>query len=225
VLNEPCLRFREDFAPGPVSGQVSSQAPGHEEACPACREWAKSVRSFRAAGSDVPLPDSVRVRLLATEREHVGSQAVEALGSLQQIPLPPELRAKLYRIPSDARLAAARQRPPAGSREMIAASLVFAALVTLGAGDLLAPVDNPKLAAVSGVAGALLKEAGTRGTQTLLGVGEDILDGFLKANRSLESLLGRVGETKREDPKASDAPAPKPPNERKENPHGSRPTH
>jgi hypothetical protein len=221
VLNETCLRFREDFTPE----RVPSQAMGHEEACPACREWAAVVRSFRAAGSEAPLPDSLRGRLLGTEREHVGSREAEAFVPLQQIPLPPELRAKLYRIPSDARLAAAMRRPPAGSREVIAASLVFAALVTLGAGDILAPADHPKLTAVSRVAGAVLKEAGTRGTQTLLGVSEDILDGFLKANRSLESLLGRVGDTKREAPTASEAPPPPPPNERKENPHGSRPTH
>ena len=183
------------------------------------------VRAFRAAGSDAALPSSLRARLLETERQNDGSRALEAFGSHQQIPLPPELRAKLYRIPSDARLAAARRRPPAGSREVIAASLVFAALVTLGAGDILAPADHPKLTAVSRVAGAVLKEAGTRGTQTLLGVSEDILDGFLKANRSLESLLGRVGDTKREAPTASEAPPPTPPNERKENPHGSRPTH
>lgn len=221
MLNETCLRFREDF----VSRQTSGQAPGHEGTCPACREWAEAVRAFGAAGSDMPLPDRLRARLLAVEREHDGSQAVEAFGTLQQMPLPSELRAKLYRIPSDARLAATRQRPPVGSKEMIAASLAFAALVTLGAGDILAPADHPKLTAASRVAGAVLREAGTRGTQTLLGVSEDILDGFLKANRSLESLLGRVGETKREDPKTSDTSAPKPPNERKENPHGSRPTH
>jgi hypothetical protein len=220
VLSELCVRFREDFVPD----RISTQAPGHEGTCPACREWAEAVRSFRVAGADAPLPEGLRARVLETERQNHGSRAVEAFASHQQIPLPPELRAKLYRIPSDARLAAARRRPPAGSKEMIAASLVFAALVTLGAGDLLAPADHPKITAVSRVAGVVLREAGTRGTQTLLGVGEDILDGFLKANRSLEALLGRVGEKKREAPANSDAPASTTPNERKETPHGSRPT-
>lgn len=214
MLSEACALFREDFEP--------ARPTGHESACVHCREWAVTVRSFGSAGCALPLPEGLRLRLTSVGERGAGEAAAVPL---PQLSLPPELRAKLYRIPSDARLAKARRHAPAGSTEVVAASLVFAVLVTLGAGDVLTPSDHPKLSAASRVAGAVLKEAGTRGTQTLLGAGEGILDGFLKANRTLEDFLGRITEPKREEPKAPEAAPPTPPPERKETPHGSRPTH
>ncbi len=214
MLSEACALFRENFEP--------ARRTDHESACAPCREWALTVRSFGSAGCALPLPEGLRLRLAS-----VGERDVEgaAVAPLPQVSLPSELRAKLYRIPSDARLATARRRAPAGSTEVVAASLVFAVLVTLGAGDVLTPSDHPTLSAASRVAGAVLKEVGTRGTQTLLGAGEGILDGFLKANRTLEDFLGRITEPKREEQRATEASPPTPPPERKETPHGSRPTH
>ena len=223
MLSETCRRFRDEY-PGGDSG-------GHADRCALCLEWAREVASLRTAGTDLPLPAALRARILAPKNSRVSSPAPISLDPLPQVPLPPELMARLYRIPVESRLAGVRKHPPAGSGELVAASLLFATLLTIGLGSFLTPVDRPKLGAASRIAGAVLKEAGNRGTQTLLGAGEGIFDGCLEASRTLANLLGRIGDPwwgSRTDPRAPEASPKTPPTspkQRKENPHGSSKAH
>jgi len=226
MLNEACLRFREGFEPG--------RPEGHTAACGACRIWVREVKALRTLRADVPLPLSLRGRLKVLCRQEAGAGAGALLiaGPLPQVPLPSALMAELYRIPSATRLGSSR-RPAAGrSGEMIAASLFFATVLTLGLGNFGSLGTHPAFSTASRVTGMVLKEAGSRGTQTLLGVGERIFAGCLLANRSLETLLDRIAEPRREaserppTPKAApDTPSRTPSTQEKEKAHGSRPTH
>ncbi len=189
------------------------------------------MASLRTAGTDLPLSAALRARILTLNDLGVPSGAQLSLELLPQVPLPPELMARLYRIPVESRLAGIRKHPPAGSGELVAASLLFATLLTFGLGSFLTPVDRPNLGAVSRIAGAVLTEAGNRGTQTLLGVGEGIFDGCLEASRTLANLLGRIGDPwrgSRTDPRVPEASpkTPPPPHAQgKENTHGSSKAH
>ena len=205
---------------------------GHGGECPDCRQWAKDIESLRGLGVNLPLPGELRYRLGQMPAGQGQQNPGPALGRLPQVPLPSNLMAKLYRIPTELKLVRARRPITAKSGEMIAASFFFATLLTLGLGNSLSQADHPDLSTASRIAGTLLKEAGNRGTQTLLGVGESIFDGCIQANRSLEKLLGHIGEPRRDSapefqaPKAGVENPPKPPSTQgRETPHGSRQTH
>ena len=223
MLSDACLRFRDEYPEG--------DSEGHSDRCAPCQEWARDVASLRAAGTDLPLPAALRARSLALNDRGVPSGARLSPALLPQVPLPPDLMARLYRIPVESRLAGIRNHPPAGSGELVAASLLFATLLTFGLGSFLTPVDRPKLGAASRIAGAVLKEAGNRGTQTILGAGEGIFDGCIEASRKLGDLLGHIGDpwwgsrTDQRVPEASPKTTPTSPQQRKENTHGSSPTH
>ena len=224
MLNERCRTFREGFMPG--------LADGHGGECPVCRQWAQDVKSLRAFGANLPLPGELRSRLEQMPASRGQQDPGSALGRLPQVPVPSNLVAKLYRIPTESKLVRARRPIAARSGEMIAASFFFAVLLTLGLGNSLSQEDHPNLSTASRIAGTVLKEAGNRGTQTLLGVGESIFDGCIQANRSLEELLGRIGGPRRDStpepraPKAGVENPPQPPSTQgKENPHGSSQTH
>jgi len=221
MLSDACLHFREDFEPG--------QQEGHAAICPSCKAWAREVQRLWDFGADLPLPPSQRLRLMAISDHEAEAITSPTLGPLPQAPVPADLMARLYRIPSQSRFA--EQRSPAFSKssEMIAASFLFATLLTLGLGHSLVPVDGPDLGAASRLAGAVMKGASSRGTRTLLGAGDTILEGCINANRSLERLLERIGEPRRVSsaaPQTTKEGREHPPQPRsshgKENPHGSR---
>lgn len=225
MLNETCQSFREGFEAG--------RRQDHAAACEGCRAWASEVESLRGFGANVPLPSGRQIRLKAIAGP--GAEAVVPVlaGPLPQVPLPSDLMAKLYRIPSESRLASARRPIAAKSGEMVAASFLFATVLTLGLGhSLLSPANRPDLSTASRIAGMVMKDASSRGTRTLLGVGESIFDGCSSANRSLEKLLDGLSEPRRNSTSSPRNPgggaesSPHPPSKQgKESPHGSRQTH
>jgi hypothetical protein len=223
VLNERCRAFREEFMPGLTDG--------HGGECPVCRRWAQDVKSLRTFGANLPLPGELRSRL---EQMHSGQRQESpgpALGRLPQVPLPAGLMATLYRIPADSQSRRAPNPGFARTGELVAASLLFSALLTLGLGGKVFIDGNrlpPNLSRVSTAAAKALRQAGDEGNQTLLSAGESIVRGCVFANRSLESLIERMGT-----PGSRPSPNPPPPStdpgahsqparpEKKETPHGS----
>jgi hypothetical protein len=107
---------------------------------------------------------------------------------------------------------------------MVAASLLFAVLLTLGLASRASSADRPNFASV------VLNEVGKGWTRPLVAASEYILDGCLTANSSLESILRRFStptpeaQTRPEENRASQSPPEKdPPSEGKENHNGNRP--
>jgi hypothetical protein len=223
VLKEPCRAFREEFMPGLTDGHASQ--------CPDCRRWAKDIEDLRGFGANLPIPGELRCRLEQRSDRQGQQNRAPALGRLPQVPLPAGLMASLYRIPAESRSGCASKPGFARTGEMVAASLLFSALLTLGLGGKVL-IDGtrlpPNLSAVSAAAAQALRQAGEEGNQTLLSAGESIVRGCVFANRSLESLIERMGT-----PGSRPSPNPPPPStdpgapsqparpEKKETPHGS----
>jgi hypothetical protein len=225
VLKERCRAFREEFLPG--------QTDGHGGECPDCRQWSQDIERLRACGANLPLPGELRSRLEQMPAGHGQQNSGPVLGRLPQVPLPAALMATLYRIPAETQSRRAPNPGFARTGEMVAASLLFSALLTLGLGGKVFIDGNrlpPNLSRVSTVAAKALRQAGEEGNQTLLGAGESIVRGCVFANRSLERLIERMGT-----PGSQPSPNPPPPSavpgappqpsrpENKETPHGSHP--
>ncbi len=225
MLKERCRAFREAFMPGLTEG--------HGGKCPDCRQWAQDIERLRTCGANLPLPRELRSRLERMPAGQGQRNPEPALGRLPQVPLPAGLRASLYRIPAESRSRPAPNPGFARTGEVVAASLLFSALLTLGLGGRVFIEGSrlsPNLSRVSAVAANALRQAGDEGNQTLLGAGESIVRGCVFANRSLESLIERMGT-----PGSQPFPHPPPPSavtgapspssrpEKKETAHGSHP--
>lgn len=226
MLKERCRAFREEFRPG--------LADGHGGECPDCRQWAKDIERLLACGANLPLPGELRSRLERMPTGRGAQHRQPVLGRLPQVPLPASLTAALYRIPAESR---AKRTPSPGfarTGEIVAASLLFSSLLTLGLGGKVFLDGNrlpPNLSVASAVAAKAIRQAGDQGNQTLLGAGESIVRGCILANRSLENLIERIGTPKsptlESGPIPSTAPGalPQPSRpENKETPHGSHTT-
>ena len=85
---------------------------GHGGECPDCRQWAKDIESLRAFGANLALPGALRSRLEQMPAGRGMQDLGPVGGTLPQIPLPSDLMAKLYRIPSESRLMRARGTGP-----------------------------------------------------------------------------------------------------------------
>lgn len=216
MLKKACLSFQREFEPG--------QPEGHEASCDSCRAWAREVVALRGLGVDLTLPSALRGRLGAHAWQDEESGSPTPHEPLPQITVPSDVLARLKRIPSESRLAQAVRPVATRSGEMVAASLLFAALLTFGVRSSLPPTHHQALAATSRIAGAVLEEAGNRGTQALLGVGRGILDGCLNATDSLDRLLDRIDQPRREPAPNTRTPgaSPTPSEKRKEPCYGSR---
>lgn len=225
MLNPSCRAYREDLDPGAIRG--------HGLECAACARWAASVRGLRGAGADLPLSPSLCARLREVPGRPVSDWKTGLPGPHPQIPLPPGLKASLIRIPFDASRGRRPPVPLVRTRETVAASLVFATLLTLGLGERIR-LDRedwpPVLAWVSGAAGRLLADASHRGTGTVLGAGSTILKGCVAANETLKKAMERLAGPAEEPPvpvqpppSGAGKPARPPNDERKEMPDGSRP--
>lgn len=225
MLKERCRAFREEFVQGRRSPHVGQ--------CSECRRWSEDIESLRGLGANLPLAGALRSRLEEIPAGPGLREPGPAAEMLPQVPLPARLMATLYRIPAESRVKRGAHLGLARTGEMVAASLIFAALLTLGLGGK-AVIDEtslpPDLSVASRMATGALRQAGDRGNQTLLGAGESILQGCLLANRSLENLIERFGHSKSQSSEGSRTPladsgAPSQPShpEKKENPHGRRP--
>jgi hypothetical protein len=207
---------------------------GHGGECPDCRRWAQDIERLRACGADLPLPGEIRSRLDRIPTGWGAHNSEPALGRLPQVPLPAALMATLYRIPAESQSRHAPNPGFARTGELVAASFLFASLLTLGLGGRVFIDGNrlpPNLSAATRVAASALRQAGNEGGQTLLGAGESIVHGCVLANRSLEGLIERLSApgSRPSPPKQSPSAAPGAPSqpsraERKETPHGSHPT-
>jgi hypothetical protein len=225
VLKEPCRAFREEFMPG--------QTGEHGGECLECRQWAEDIERLRGLGANLPLPGALRSRLKAVPANLGQKDPWPVAGMLPQVPLPAGLMATLYRIPAESHVRRAPHLGLARTGETVAASLLFAALLTLGLGGKALSDGGslpPDLPVVSRMAARALRQAGDRGNQTLLGAGESIVRGCILANRSLENLIERFGTPKSQSSESSRPPSaapciPSQPShpENKENPHGSLP--
>ncbi len=206
---------------------------GHGGECPDCLQWVQDIERLRACGANLPLPGEIRSRLEQLPAGQGQQDPGPALGRLPQVPLPAGLMAALYRVPTESPSRRATNPGLARTGEMVAASLLFSALLTLGLGGKVFIEGNrlpPNLSAVSTVAAKALRQAGDEGNQTLLSAGESIVRGCIFANRSLESLIERMSS-----PGSPPSPDPPPPSaapgapsqpsrpEKKETPHGSHP--
>jgi hypothetical protein len=226
VLKERCRAFRRELLPGLTDG--------HGGECPDCRRWARDIQSLRGLGVNLPLPGKLQSRLELIPTGLGAKHPQPAIGKLPQVPLPASLMAALYRIPAESK---AKRTPSPGltrTGEIVAASLLFSALLTLGlGGKVFFDGDRlpPNLSVVSSVAAKALRQAGDEGNQTLLSAGESIVRGCVLANRSLESLIERLSipaSRPTEKPQGSSA-APGAPSQsshpdKKENSHGSHTT-
>lgn len=200
----------------------------HAGECSECRRWSEDIERLRGLGVDLPLAESLRSRL-----EEVPAGLGPVVGMLPQVPLPAGLTATLYRIPAESRVKRGVHLGLARTGGMVAASLLFAALLTLGLGGKTAIHEAslpPDLSLASRIAAGALRQAGDQGNQTLLGAGESILQGCLLANRSLENFIERFGHATSLSSEGSRTPladtgAPSQPShpEKKEIPHGRRP--
>lgn len=225
MLKERCRAFRETFMPGMTNG--------HGGKCPDCRQWTQDIERLRACGANLPLPGKLRSRLARMPAGQGRQNQGPTLGRLPQVPLPAGLRASLYRIPAESRSRPAPNPGFARTGEVVAASLLFSALLTLGLGGKGFVEGNrlsPDLSRVSTAAANALRQAGDEGNQTLLGAGESIVRACVFANRSLESLIERMGTpgsqpSPHPPPTAAATDAPSRPSrpEKKETPHGRHP--
>jgi len=212
---------------------MPGRTDGHGSHCPDCRRWAKDIEDLRGFGVNLPLPGELRSRLELMPAGKEQQNRAPALGRLPQVPLPAGLMATLYRIPADSQSRRAPNPGFARTGEMVAASLLFSALLTLGLGGKVFIDGNrlpPNLSRVSTVAANALRQAGEEGNQTLLSAGESIVRGCVFANRSLESLIERMGTPGSQlspnpppPPTVSGAPSQPSRPEKKETPHGSHP--
>lgn len=223
MLNERCRCFREEFEPG--------RPDSHLEACPSCAEWAAEVIGLRGAGANSPLPAELRGKLRAIgpaaarsgEGARVSGDGASVLGPIPQIPVPARLNARLRSIPTgrrDAPLPAWVFR----SRDLLAAACLLALLLTAAVG---APPSGTleTAASVSRDVALGVQEAGVLGTRTLLEAGDFLSHGIEFLNKSMGSLMGRLGprRTSTDEPAAGKAPPAKGhPKEDKEKSHGKR---
>jgi hypothetical protein len=222
MLKDRCLAFREEFTPG--------AADAHPQGCPLCAEWAEAIFRLREAGSDQPLPENLRTRLraicppaLRPEESPGVPETGATLATLPQVPLPGELRERLRRIPAergDAFLPSWARR----SRDLFAASCMLALAWTAAVGG--PPPSTLRTAAsVSRDVTLRVHEAGLFSTRALLEMGDALFGGLTLLNRSMGSLMGRLGPQNRgtEGTTAGRVPPAKsPPTDDKENSHGKR---
>lgn len=214
--------FRGEFAPGTPDA--------HPRGCPSCAEWVEAVSRLRDAGSDLPLPEDLRTRLRAVcppagrpeERPGVPEPGA-VLAALPQVSLPRELRERLLRIPAergDGHLPTWTRR----SRDLFAASCVLALAWTATVGG--PPPSTLRTAAsVSRDVTLRVHEAGALSTRALVEMGDALFGGLTMLNRSMGSLMGRLGPQNRgtEGTTAGkEPPAKSPPTDDKENSHGKR---
>lgn len=217
MVKEDCRHFRRAFEPG--------RRGDHLAACAVCRAWAREIESLRSFGVDLPLPQTLRDRLCALRAKtpEIGDSACSE--RLPQVPFPAALAVKLRRIPLESRRQGGRIQPLPRSGEMIAASLLFAILLTLGLARPASSANRPNLATV------VLKEVGNGWSKPLVAASEYILDGCLTANSSFERALGRfVAEEPdeavrpRERGASQNTPETATPSKRKENHDGNGPS-
>jgi hypothetical protein len=209
VLNPACKVFREGFERG-------QRAP-HTEECEACLAWAQQIEGWSSLGLDLPLSDPLRSALQSmgpraeSPRGEIEVQGVPALAfPLPQVPLPTGMRERLRRIPED------RDRVlPAWasrSRDLLAASC----LVALGLTAVLRtpPPRTIEAAETASRRAALtVREAGSRGTKSLVGMGDSLSKGIAFLNQSAGILMGRLGtrNTHKDEPPSGPAPPEKAP--------------
>jgi hypothetical protein len=172
-----CRRFRAGFRPG-------DDQP-HRRTCPECDAYAAALE--RAAGLRLPLPGSLRRRLLdlhAPMAENPADGAEAAPRPLPQLPLPAGLRDRLLAVPART----GTSRPPQwvlSPRYAIAAS--YLAAVLLGA-TLGGPADLGRRFA-HGVE-QTLEVAGSAGRERL----ERLETAASAARRSAGRSVERLGE-------------------------------
>lgn len=174
----------------------------HLRACPLCAGWAEAISRLREASADLPLPEELRGRLRAIchpatpAEEYAGvDEFVPVLVALPSMPLPADLKEKLRRIPAeegDGYLPAWARR----SRDLLAASCLLALAWTAMVGSP-PPATLKTAASVSRDVTLRVHEAGVFSTRALLGMGDALFDVLTTLNRSMGSLMGRLGSRNR----------------------------
>jgi hypothetical protein len=88
MLSQTCQQFRDGYT---IAGEHS-----HLGDCAACRAWAEKVSGLSRCRLDLPLPESLRNRLLVTVSP---ASPVTRIDPLPQLPVPGTLQQRLLAIP------------------------------------------------------------------------------------------------------------------------------